>query len=255
MKRHLLPPNLVGQTEESIQAIIDLREEIIREGNLAVKHAEKSISHICAAGNMLIELKEKVGHGNFRKELDAIRMKKSTAHNYMQVARYVQRGGHLEGGGLRDALKLITKGDAATIESNPDAPPPEYRTCKPNPKPKASGVMIDAEIVDAPSPSPSIDDDDQPLVVDESKPASTLKKRFKVIESNGLAIYASAKCVMDTLSPKDTQKVEALTSMISYCQSRLDKKTDVLAVTLATVPRLTAEERATLIETLNSQKP
>jgi hypothetical protein len=43
----------------------------------------------------------------------------------------------------------------------------------------------------------------------------------KVIESNGMAIFASAKCVMDTLSKDDTEWRQCLEKMAAYCNTRI----------------------------------
>lgn len=53
----------------------------------------------------------------------------------------------------------------------------------------------------------------------DAKPRSF--KNAKVIESNGMAIFAAAKSVMDRLSNADTQYHESLQAMQAYCQDRI----------------------------------
>jgi hypothetical protein len=45
--------------------------------------------------------------------------------------------------------------------------------------------------------------------------------RFKIMENSGMATYATAKSIMDTINPKDAHRVEALEAMISYCENRI----------------------------------
>jgi hypothetical protein len=67
------------------------------------------------------------------------------------------------------------------------------------------------------------DDEPEAVVVDEvgTRPA---RSNIKVMESNGMAIYASAKCVMDRLSNKDAEWKESLSAMIQYCERRINTK-------------------------------
>jgi DNA-binding XRE family transcriptional regulator len=67
------------------------------------------------------------------------------------------------------------------------------------------------------------DDEPEAVVVDEVGTRPT-RSNIKVMESNGMAIYASAKCVMDRLSNKDAQWSESLAAMIQYCERRIKSK-------------------------------
>ena len=67
------------------------------------------------------------------------------------------------------------------------------------------------------------DDEPEAVVVDEVGTRPT-RSNIKVMESNGMAIYASAKCVMDRLSNKDAEWKESLSAMIQYCERRINTK-------------------------------
>lgn len=78
------------------------------------------------------------------------------------------------------------------------------------------------QTVKTPRPEPEPMDDPAPVVVDGTKPVDF--SRHKVIQTNGMAIFATAKQIMVTLNKNDSHWREALEAMISYCESRLKNK-------------------------------
>ena len=90
-------------------------------------------------------------------------------------------------------------------------------------KAKEEGKPVAARHVEAAVAEVMPKDEPETVVVDEvgTRPA---RSNIKVMESNGMAIYASAKCVMDRLSNKDAQWSESLAAMIQYCERRIKSK-------------------------------
>ena len=191
----------------------DLRKDIMAENLKARSAAKKSLQHIRACGEMLIELKARAGHGNFRFELNQLRIKSSTAANYMKVAANIQHVGHL-GSGMRDALKLLTKGDAQIEESEESQlPPPAPRPSAPRPSPAA--VTLEAEIVepDHPviEPEPQ-DDEPEPLVVDGTSD--------EIIEKENP--WVTSRQAIAELAKLDGKISSPLGDVLAYIEKRWD---------------------------------
>jgi hypothetical protein len=70
-----------------------------------------------------------------------------------------------------------------------------------------------------PKEKPAPEEEPEPLVVDCVKPSNV-----KIIESSGMAIYSSAKSVMERIADNDTQRESALRAMITYCETKLSAK-------------------------------
>lgn len=66
--------------------------------------------------------------------------------------------------------------------------------------------------------SPKEDEEIEPLVVDGSK-----KSEIKFIESNGMGIFYVAKSHMEKIAKNDTERANALTAMVKYCQERISQ--------------------------------
>jgi hypothetical protein len=62
------------------------------------------------------------------------------------------------------------------------------------------------------------DEEIEPLVVDGSK-----KSEIKFIESNGMGIFYVAKSHMEKIAKNDTERANALTAMVKYCQERISQ--------------------------------
>jgi hypothetical protein len=90
-------------------------------------------------------------------------------------------------------------------------------------KAKEEGKPVAARHVEAAVAEVMPKDEPETVVVDEVGTRPT-RSNIKVMESNGMAIYASAKCVMDRLSNKDAQWSESLAAMIQYCERRINTK-------------------------------
>lgn len=65
---------------------------------------------------------------------------------------------------------------------------------------------------------------ESPIIQENREPQPIKKSRMVIIESNGMAIYASAKSVMDRLSDKDTEFDQSIQAMIDYCEKRKNRK-------------------------------
>lgn len=64
--------------------------------------------------------------------------------------------------------------------------------------------------------------DNAPQLVTQSPPQSNVNaKNITIKECNGMAIFASAKIVMERLNPTDQEFKQSLESMIAYCQNRI----------------------------------
>lgn len=157
---------------------IALREDIKKEHRKAIDAARKSLEHIRRCGEMLIELKQLCPHGNFINELRLLGIEPRTGSNYMRVAAKWESVSHLRS--MKDALKMLADSEDPVLRKPKLPPSPTIPTIPA--KPKASGIMIDAEIIDASPPSPSVDEDEHPLVVDEVKPAKNKKSEIPSVE-------------------------------------------------------------------------
>ena len=191
--------------------IDDLRKNIREENTKARSAARKSLDHVRACGEMLMELKSRAGHGNFRYELKQLGIEQRTANNYMRIAsnwKHVSTLNH----GVRDALKLLT-----SAEETPTSPP----TPPPAPRPSPAPVTIEAEIVEpeAPAITSEPETEPEPLVVDEVTPAR--RPVMRVIESEGMNIWRLAKMDLDRINKNDEFREKALTACIEYCQGRI----------------------------------
>lgn len=125
----------------------ELKEDIIKENAKAISTAKKSLEHVRNCGEMLIALKEKAGHGQWKFAPMELKMSQKTISNYMRIASNWQRVAVLDRG-LKDALKVL-----AREESPPSKPSPtssSVRTSSPpavieaEAKPPASSTPKDA---------------------------------------------------------------------------------------------------------------
>lgn len=114
----------------------DLRNRIKAEDSKARSIAKKSLEHVIECGRLLIELKARVNHGNWKYEARQLNMSPRTISNYMRLAK----NGNVAvlGKGVRDALRLLS------IAENPPAPRPPSRP---------AGIEIEAEIVEPVAPA------------------------------------------------------------------------------------------------------
>lgn len=112
----------------TVIALPDLRNRIKAEDSKARSIAKKSLEHVIECGRLLIELKSRVNHGNWKYEARQLNMSPRTISNYMRLAK----NGNVAvlGKGVRDALRLLS------IAENPPAPPP-----------RPADIVLDAEIV------------------------------------------------------------------------------------------------------------
>lgn len=187
-------------TTDTLSRTEQLREGIRSENKKARSAARKSLEHVRACGEMLTELKEKAPHGDWMLELKMLGIERRTASNYMRIADKWETVSHLNGG-VRDALKLLSSGDN---------PPPSPTPPSPTLRQPSSPLTVDAEIVED-----SSEDPEQP------KPAST---RINYVPSDAMGIYYLAKSHMEKIHKSDTERVEALEAMITYCQKRISQK-------------------------------
>jgi len=134
---------------EEITTVIelpDLRSRIKAEDSKARSIAKKSLAHVIECGRLLIELKARVNHGNWKYEARQLNMSPRTVSNYMKIAR----NGNVAvlGKGVRDALRLLS------IAENP--PPAKPTTTvlpePPAPSPRLPQVTLEAEIVEPTAP-------------------------------------------------------------------------------------------------------
>lgn len=114
----------------------ELRESIRSENRKARNAARKSLEHVRACGEMLITFKEKIEHGSWLYELRGIGIKRRTATNYMRIASEWETVSHLNHG-VRDALKLLSRGE--------DAP----QAKSPAPSAPSAPAIIEAEVMEA----------------------------------------------------------------------------------------------------------
>jgi hypothetical protein len=113
---------IVVRSTEHIEA--EIRAEVA-----ATKEAfTKAVAHAVRAGNLLIELKDQLPHGEFLSAVKRCLLSARTAQEYMRVARHAKvietkcaDVAHLT---LRDALKLIA---VARTPDDAEDPLPEYR--------------------------------------------------------------------------------------------------------------------------------
>ncbi len=124
-------------------------QDLFKEQNLKARQAaRKSLEHVRTAGEILICIKSKLSHGMWIRELDLLGINRRTASNYMRIATEWETVSHLNGG-VKDALKLITRVDN----------PPQTNT--PTPDIEAEPPMVvDAEVVE---------DEPETLIVDATK--------------------------------------------------------------------------------------
>src|SRR5581483_7901966 len=112
-----------------VPALSDLAERILTEHQSVVDATVSALDHALAAGKLLLEAKDVVGHGNFGRWLatnfqrDGRRLSARTARAYMQVAKRWpelqakrQRIADLS---FRNTLQLL----AETMTSEPALPP------------------------------------------------------------------------------------------------------------------------------------
>lgn len=169
-------------------------------------------------GKLLLLEKEDCEHGEWLEWLNTnFDGTPRTAQRFMRIAN-ATAASHLpmNGSNLTEALASI----ATPKQEKPPAKPdlvisPRKRATDEKPKTPSSrladSVVIDAEIME-PSPAPP--------------PAQQPQQKFKVIQDSGMATFASAKQIMETISDGDTHCGEALDAMIGYCRKRLGEKKD-----------------------------
>ena len=120
----------------------DLRSRIKAEDSKARSIAKKSLEHVIECGRLLIELKARVHHGNWRHEARQLNMSPRTITNYMKIAR----NGNVAvlGKGVRDALRLlsIAENPPTSTPTTPVLPEP------PAPSPRLQQITLEAEIVE-----------------------------------------------------------------------------------------------------------
>jgi hypothetical protein len=185
------------------QDVTELRKSIADEHKKAIGAAKKSLEHIRVCGELLIELKAKVEHGQFRRELIHLRIKPTTAANYMRVADKWATVAHLPR--MRDALRLLSKGDAPLeMPDSSNTSPPEIKL-RSAPTAPASGKVIEAEVIldtPPPAPQPMEDEESKPLVVDGTKQEKPLTKK----ESARLAELE--KTIDNAINPQDGEPID-----------------------------------------------
>jgi hypothetical protein len=227
----------------------DLRSGITAENRKALSAARKSLDHVKTCGEMLLALKDRVDHGQFKTEVIYLRINHRTATNYMKVASNWQRVSHLKTG-MRDALAILTKGDpepeAEATPLPPASEPPPPTT--PKTKLPMGAVRMDAEEFHAPAPT---EDEPEPLVVDEVK-----GKAPKWTPDDADRLWLLAKIDLDKILPTDKSRERVLMEVVEYSHARL--KTGPMAIILQQLPKISEAERQELsarLESLTPQKP
>ena len=112
---------------DSSRSLDDLAAEIRREVEAAEAEYQSALQHAIRAGQLLLVAQERVGHGSWRRWLDAnCPGGYSTAANYMRFARNVQRVAHLPT--VREAIALLAR---STDQSKPVPPQAEQLSAEP----------------------------------------------------------------------------------------------------------------------------
>lgn len=132
-------PLAVGASYQDMP-IHDLQDAIRKENCKARSLARKSLEHVRSCGEMLIALKAKTGHGNWKYMFKSLNMSQKTASNYMRIASNWQRVADMDHG-VKDALALLCR---------QDSPPPSPRSA---PRRSPALVIIDAEVVEPSAPT------------------------------------------------------------------------------------------------------
>jgi hypothetical protein len=130
-------------------AVADLMALAKETNGRATKAAKQTLVHVGQTGVVLIELKNRLPHGNFMIEVKHhLDIDHRTASNYMLIARHFGNVSNLRG--VRDALRYIS--DAARMAKDRESPPPALPTTTVLPEPPAASprlpqITLDAEIV------------------------------------------------------------------------------------------------------------
>ena len=129
-------------TTTTVIELPDLRSRIKAEDSKARSIAKKSLEHVIECGRLLIELKSRVNHGNWRHEARQLNMSPRTITNYMKIAR--KGNVAVLGKGVRDALRLlsIAENPPTSTPTTPVLPEP------PAPSPRLQQITLEAEIVE-----------------------------------------------------------------------------------------------------------
>lgn len=142
----------------------------------------------------------------------------------------VKRAASVKNTGVQELQDMVTSGEvkAATASEVAKLPEAEQRKAVSggvagvrSAAKKASSTKLSASSSNANSESNYSEQMSQDQSLNQSQTPST---QGKITETNGMAIFASAKCVMDRLSKTDTQREESLKAMVAYCQNRIDRK-------------------------------
>ena len=149
----------------------DLRSRIKAEDSKARSIAKKSLEHVIECGRLLIELKSRVNHGNWRHEARQLNMSPRTITNYMKIAR--KGNVAVLAKGVRDALRLlsIAKNPPTSTPTTPVLPEP------PAPSPRLQQITLEAEIVEPVTPvtaPPQIEVETTVEIEPQDQPAPSL---------------------------------------------------------------------------------
>jgi len=129
----------------------------------------------------------------------------------------VDRARRIQRDGISELQDMVNSGEVTVYAAQTVAKLPEQDQRKAV-SGGVTGVKEAAKKASAKEPT------QEPIIQQNTDSPTNRKSKMIIIESNGMAIYASAKSVMDRLSDKDTEFDQSIQAMIDYCEKRKNRK-------------------------------
>ncbi len=148
----LAAPNIEGGVTDLVRTDDELAREINTEHSHVETHKHTTIQHAIRCGELLLEMKQRVGHGNWLAWVEEhFEASERTARNYMEIAKSAAVADLSDDTTMRSALRaLASRSQSKAPKLEPKDPPPSMAPANGHIPIEGDERISEVEVIEAP---------------------------------------------------------------------------------------------------------